>query len=301
MLTPWLRPVNLNGGITGSAALANALLVSNKYLPLDKNDKTSVAANIARFRNLAGNVLEATSAITNLAGIRSPYYVIGEIKKTLDTQYDQNIFGTAMRAVQSAFNAPEQKGVIIDCLGDVNAEISVEFTGQPIYYMSSDIINSRVRKPTVVRAVVAVSNYMSDDVIGAAASTLEQVAGPLGTMIKNTIMYGGNTRAQKALYDLRNLQETGVPFRVYTPHGYYDNMLIQSLRPKTDATSMDMLLCEIEFKEAIMAAPYLSESELAKRNLKRSNVTEASGTLADKIRSMREDIAKENAKKGKKE
>ena len=64
---------------------------------------------------------------------------------------------------------------------------------------------------------------------------------------------------------------------------------------------MDMLLCEIEFKEAIMAAPYLSESELAKRNLKRSNVTEASGTLADKIRSMRKDIAKENAKKGKKE
>jgi hypothetical protein len=66
--------------------------------------------------------------------------------------------------------------------------------------------------------------------------------------------------------------ENGKPFTVYTPHGYYENMLIQSLSPRTDESNMDMLLCDITYQEAILSAPYSSRDDLANRAATRSSI-----------------------------
>lgn len=275
-------PQGLNSGAWGSCALGTMFNKGGKYLPLDKRGGENIFQQATSVVDLVG---DWANTISNLAGSRSPYYVIGEIKNSsYDTMYDEmGALGNAVRAVSSIVMGNIQNGVIIDSIGSVDADISVEYTGNPIYYQASDITNSRVRKPTIVRAVVAVSNYLNDDLLGA---TLSSVAGLDGSGIlsgmANILMYGGKTRAQYALAKLRWLQENGIPFRVYTPHGYYDNMLIQDIKPKTDAESMDMLLCEITYKEVLLAAPYLSKAELAKRNLLRTNVTATTSTFGER-------------------
>lgn len=277
-------PQGLNSGAWGSCALGKMFNKGGKYLPLDKRGGENIFQQATNVVDLVG---DWANTISNLAGSRSPYYVIGEIKDSYSGFFDEmGALGNTVRAVSSLINGNIQDGVIIDSIGSVDADISVEFTGNPIYYQSSDIVNSRVRKPTVVRSVVAVSNYLNDGLIGATLSSIAGLdgSGLLGSMA-NILMYGGKTRAQYALAQLRWLQENGIPFRVYTPHGYYDNMLIQDIKPKTDAESMDMLLCEITYKEVLLAAPYLSKEELAKRNLLRTNVipTESSSTWARKL------------------
>lgn len=128
-------------------------------------------------------------------------------------------------------------------------------------YQSSSVIDSRVRKPTTVKAVVAVSNYLSDDLIGSVANTVSQLLGNITTQWFNDLLYDGNTRAQHALYKLRWLMENGTPFTLYTPHGIYYNMLIESLTPKTDQNTMDCLMCEITFREVIMWRPYFANKK----------------------------------------
>ena len=258
MLSPLLKPQALNGGMISSSKLTNALYGSNDAL--DKRNSSSFA-NIVSGIDAARDVAET---IANSLGIRSPYFVIGEIpKNTNGNRYIWSSFdkpGTGIvRAVTNAtaFFGVEQPGVIIDCLGDVNAEMSVEFTSKPLVYLSNSVVDSRVRKPTVIRATVAISNYLADDARG---MLLNQAASwdPTGAadLIRDELLYEGNTRAQYGLYKLRWLMENAKPFTVYTPHGYYENMLIQSLKPQTTESTMDMLLCDIVYQEAILSAPY---------------------------------------------
>ena len=186
-----------------------------------------------------------------------------------------------VRAVSNAYNrwGTTQQGVIIDCLGDVSANMSVEFTTKPLVYLTNSVVDSRVRKPTVVNATVAISNYLADDALG---MTMNQAASwdPTGTLdvARDELLYGGFTRAQYALYRLRWLMENGQPFTVYTPHGYYENMLIQSIKPKTDESNMDMLLCDITYQEAILAAPYLTNVDLVQRSATRTVINPADTT-----------------------
>jgi hypothetical protein len=230
---------------------------------------------------------DVAETISNSLGIRSPYFVIGEIPRQAGTK---TIWSSQERAALGVIRAVaqdrslmaggnEQEGVIIDCLGDVSADISVEFTHKPIFYQSSTVIDSRVRKPVIIKATVAVSNHLSDDIKGQA---LTQAANLDATgaleLTKNELLYGGNTRAQYALYKLRWLMENGKPFTVYTPHGYYENMLIQSIKPQTNESTMEMLLCDIVYQEAILTAPYGSKSELEKRSLQRKNVVNPDGS-----------------------
>lgn len=269
MLSPYLRPQGINGGIT-----VNKLATDAFYNPRDGLDKRTggTAGLLAGVRTQVNAAKAIGESITNALGVRSPYYVIGEIPSedafnpAIKTVYNFSALGGIIRAVQ-ALKTTEQEGVIIDCLGDVSSTISVEFTKNPLLYQSSTVIDSRVRKPTVVKATVAVSNYLSDDLVGSVASGgINSIFGAfgladLGQVVGNELMYDGNTRAQKALYNLRWLMENGRPFTVYTPHGFYENMLIRSLEPKTTETSMDMLLCDITFEEAIMYRPYFTSAE----------------------------------------
>lgn len=266
MLSPLLKPQALNGGMISSSRLTKAVYGSADAL--DKRNPSAFATAV-RTIDAAKDVAET---IANAVGIRSPYFVIGEIPVGQGINYIWSSFDKAaagvIRAVANLNNFSwEQRGVIIDCLGDVNADLSVEFTSKPIFYQSSTVIDSRVRKPVVIRAQVAISNHLADDAAGMVAN---QAASwdPTGALdlARDALLYQGYTRAQYAFYRLKSLMETGRPFTVYTPHGFYENMLIQSLKPQTTQDTMDMLLCDIVFQEAILTAPYAkSATELRNR------------------------------------
>lgn len=280
MLTPYLKPQAINGGIGPLSNLGKALYSTGDAL--DKRQESTWAKTV-QVIDAARDVADTTA---NAVGIRSPYYIIGEIPNNAEprsiwSNYDKSAYGI-VRAVSSAANywTVKQRGVIIDCLGDINADISVEFTSRPLFYQSSSIMDSRVRKPTVIRATVAVSNYLSDDGVGSALTAAAQLdaSGTL-ELARDNLLYEGNTRAQYALYTLRGLQESGEPFIVYTPHGYYENMLIQSIKPQTNENTLDMLYCEIVFQEAILTAPYLTKAELQNRTPTR-NVIKSSDSVS---------------------
>lgn len=290
MLSPYIKPEAINGGMGVSAKLVANVLYGNEDALDKRNSENSLWVKAIKVIDAAKDVAET---IANAAGIRSPYFVIGEIPekagvKTIWSSQERAALGV-IRAVATNSDLMagkiKQEGVIIDCLGDVTADMSVEFTQRPIFYQSSTVIDSRIRKPVVIKATVAVSNHLSDDLRGQA---LTQAANLDATgaleLAKNVLLYGGNTRAQYALYKLRWLMENGQPFTVYTPHGYYENMLIQSIKPQTNEGTMDMLLCDIVYQEAILTAPYGSKKDLETRSLQRKNVisTSNSETLISK-------------------
>lgn len=286
MLSPYIKPEGLNGGITGTSLVVEG--VGNLKDGLDKRSG-DVSGALRDTKDIVNITKTISDTITNLSGVRSPYYVIGEINaiesEKLGSAYKYGPNGNLVRAVSSFFYDQKQEGVIIDCLGDVSGSIGVEFTKNPLVYQSSSVIDSRVRKPTTVKAVVAVSNYLSDDLIGAAGNTVNQLLGNTVTQFVNNLLYDGNTRAQHALYKLRWLMENGTPFTLYTPHGIYYNMLIESLTPKTDQNTMDCLMCEITFREVIMWRPYFADNKPGDIP-QRKNITEPKPSLvADKIRS----------------
>lgn len=279
MLSPYLRPQAINGGMLASSKLSHAIY--GKGDTLDKRNQNWFSTTVQTI----DATKDVAETIANAAGLRSPYFVIGEIPKSAGQQYIWSNYDKAMvgivRAVSNTYNRWDttQQGVIIDCLGDVSANMSVEFTTKPLVYLTNSVVDSRVRKPTVVNATVAISNYLADDAVGMA---MNQAASwdPTGTLdvARDELLYGGFTRAQYALYRLRWLMENGQPFTVYTPHGYYENMLIQSIKPKTDESNMDMLLCDITYQEAILAAPYLTNVQLTQRSATRTVINPADTT-----------------------
>lgn len=232
--------------------------------------------------SIATTVTNWADEISKIAGTRNPMYMIGDVykddllefgpegdKKNYSKYVPDQVKGLVRAVSQFTENDDNkiQQGVIIDGIGDVAGEISVEMPKNPFLYRASGISDQRVRNPNVVKMRVMVSNYLQDglsDIVVDALSGLD----PTG-LTKNVLSEGGNTRAQQALYKLRYIQETGKPFTVHTPHGIYEQMLIKSIRPKTNATNMDMLDAEIEFVEVLMYAPLSKyDQQLARNNIK---------------------------------
>lgn len=255
-----LKNFSLNGAGTSLTNKLGSTLWGDDAL-----DKRSSGGGLRQtVSNVVNTVSSVADTISNALGNRNPYYIIGEIPE--EAQWGKTAekylgsVGSAVRAVSKLYNGVVQEGVIIDCLGDVDGESSVEFTQNPIMYVTSGVTDSRMRKPATVTAIVAVSNYMSDSVLeeitDSVASAIDVTGGWATKMLTSNLFYGGNTRAQYALYRLRWLMENGKPFTVYTPHGIYENMLIKSIKPRTDESKMDMLYATIEFEEIIMYTTY---------------------------------------------
>lgn len=276
-LSPWLQPSAINSPLQAAGSLgfggydnSNTLDKRNNGDPMGTRNKVNEYKTVA-------------DTITNALGNRSPYYIIGEIPSETGELIDKygkflGQFGGAVRAVSDLITGKEQEGVIIDCLGDVSGNISIELTTNPILFKGSNIADGRLRKPNVVKAVVGVSNFNNDDMIDMAIDTISALdpTGLLGGAI-NMLTNSGNTRAQTALYKLRWLQENGKPFKVYTPHGMYENMVITTIEPVTNAGTMDMLFASITFTEIIYAQPYFSNPGDTAAVPVRENVVETSG------------------------
>lgn len=282
-LSPWLQPSAINSPLQAAGSLgwggydnSNTLDKRNNGDPMETRNKINEYKTIAE-------------TITNALGNRSPYYIIGEIPSKTGEMIDKygkflGQFGGAVRAVSDLVTGKKQEGVIIDCLGDIQGEIGIEFTNNPVLYKTNQSADGRLRKPNVVSAVVAVSNFNNDDLFGMALDTVSSIdpTGLVGNAL-NMLFEDGNTRAQNALYKLRGLQETGEAFKVYTPHGMYENMLIESIKPLTNASTMDMLYATITFKEVIFSQPYFTSAEEARAVPARKNIKEMeSGNIWDK-------------------
>lgn len=252
---------NLNSGGLVSSLVGGAQ--GSLYGSLDKRQVGQVGSGTVSALTTAYEAVSIgksiSGAISDAIGVRSPYYVIGEISSS-DT--DKSILGGIANdftggLVRAISKTTDQEGVIIDCLGDMDGTWGVDFTQNPIFYGSNTATDSRVRKPAELTAVVAISNYLSDNIL---ASTItgasEALLGSLGTSIANAALYQGNTRAQQGLYKLIWLMENAKPFTVYTPHGTYESMLIKNIRVQTNDKTMDMLYATLTFQEVIMARPY---------------------------------------------
>lgn len=279
---------SLNGAGTGVTNKLGASIQGNDSLGQNRGNSLD-KRNYAGREGLVDTINTASAVadtISNSLGNRSPYYIIGEIPEEAEwgktSEKYLGAVGGAVRAISKLVSGVVQEGVIIDCLGDVDGESSVEFTQNPIMYVTNSVTDSRMRKPATVNAVVAVSNYNSDSIIEQAVNSLAGSAditgGWLTNVLTSNLFYGGNTRAQYALYRLRWLMENGNPFTVYTPHGIYENMLIKSIKPRTDATKMDMLYATIEFEEMIMYTTYKQtlNGDKTPKTPARTSVTEGS-------------------------
>lgn len=260
-LSAYKSPNLLNGGLFGNPNKGGWA----KAPSTDAFDKRATG-DLFKTSNKMSEYRATIDMLSNAVGVRSPYYTIGEIQGTgvgkYVTRYMQNQIGDTVRAITStidAFTGDGQAGVIIDGFGDITGKIDIEFSRNPVVFVSNSVSDNRIRTPNTVNMKVFVSNYYNDNGLGAAVDYLssKDQTGIVGETIK-WLINDGNTRAQEALYNLRRLQETGKPFTVYTPHGVYENMLIQSLRPRTTAENVDMLECDIVFQEVIMYVPYLN-------------------------------------------
>lgn len=265
-LSPYINPTNLNGVLQTTSKVSQFLYPQS----FDKRNVSGLGKLRQSSRDILDTVKDVSDTIANAVGTRSPMYIIGEIPNKLAAEKDggnitsassyiPNEISGLIRAVGSVFVGNAQEGVIVDGLGKVDGKLSVEYTKNPAYFIGSSIIDQRYRQPATLTMTVMVSNYLNDDITGTLADTVSALdpTGLFGS-VKNLIKYEGNTRAQYALYKLRWLMENAKPFTVYTPHGVYENMLIKSLNPQTDASKMDMLYCDIEFQEIIFCKPYSS-------------------------------------------
>lgn len=257
-LSPYINPPAINGALASTSKLGGLIYPDG----LDKRSTGYLQTTRNAIVNIVDTAQDLADSVANLAGSRSPMYIIGEVpaEETIgqvESQYIPDAISGLVRAVSSTLAGNQQDGVIIDGIGEVDGTFAVEFTSNPAVYKTNNIVDQRYRVPTKLRMTVMVSNYLNDDLVGA-ATDLVSALDPTGIIstASNILAYQGNTRAQYALYKLRYLMENAMPFTVYTPHGIYENMLIKSLNPRTDAEKMDMLYCVVDFQEIIFYTPY---------------------------------------------
>lgn len=259
----------------------------------DKN-KSAGLSTVANWVDIASDV---ASEVSNMLGYRAPMYTIGEIPVAGSEEVSQwvpDALGNVVRAVSGIRNQLRDKanrketqdGVIIDGIGTFDGKFSMELPKNAMLYRSSGITDQRVRTPSECKMTVYVSNHLSDDILGSVANQINALdpTGLLEKVTDNILRDGGNTRAQQALYKLRWIQENGKPFKVYTPHCVFENMIIKDVTVKTDETSMDTLVADITFVELLM---YTTNGSLA-RTPTRENVIDSSSTSFSRV----SDIAK---------
>lgn len=232
----------------------------------DKNKGNSLLG-VANYVDIATDV---ASEISNALGYRAPMYTIGEIPAEGTEEVSKwlpDSLGNVVRAIGDAISGNEQDGVIIDGIEDFSGSFKMDLPKNAMLYRSSGITDQRVRTPCECKMKVYVSNYLSDDLLGSITNQVNALdpTGLLSKVTDNLLRSGGNTRAQNALYKLRSIQETGKPFRVYTPHCVYENMILKDITISTDADTMDTLVAELTFVELLMYAPNGTISKMADR------------------------------------
>lgn len=239
-------------------ALSKSVFGNSSFLRNDERGVDVVASTIGVIQNTLTDLAEA-------AGIRKHMYVIGQIENEFDTsENSEDWFGRQVTSLQqSQFGKSTataisywfgggtgQTGVIIDGFDNFRGDISVALPDNPVMYDTS-VVDQVVRNPNKLSMRVYVDLMHSDDMFqNIVQSVANSFAGLPGT-IMNAITGDTMNRAQKALNNLQWIQENGRPFKVYTPHKVYDNMMIERISPLNDQKMNEILAADITFKEII--------------------------------------------------
>lgn len=248
-----------NGSEIGNFA-SRALFGNSSFLRNDERGVDRVAGAISSIQNILTDLSHA-------AGLKNNMYVIGRADYTditnnrfsvMSAYYPnaitRSIAKNASRAV-SYWRGGEwtdlwQNGVIIDGFDNFRGDISVALPDNPVVYGTSTV-DQVVRNPNRITMRVYVDLVHSDDVVqNIMQSVANSFAGVGGTIMK-AISGEQMNRVQKALSGLQWIQENGRPFKVYTPHKVYDNMMIEKIAPINDQKMNEILAADITFKEII--------------------------------------------------
>ena len=239
--------------ITNGSAISNfastTLFGNSSFLRNDERTVDKVTSAI-------GYIQDILTDLSGAAGLKGNMYVIGRYDEPDENNYATTLDKIGAKADSYLFRAVSywtgqgQNGVIIDGFDNFKGDISVALPDNPVMYDTS-VVDQVVRNPNRLTMRVYVDLLHSDDMVqNIMQSVANSFAGLPGT-IMNAITGETMNRAQKALNGLQWIQENGRPFKVYTPHKVYDNMMIERIAPLNDQKMNEILAADITFKEIV--------------------------------------------------
>ena len=241
--------------ITNGSAIGNALSTSlfgnSSFL---RNDERK----IDQLTGAIGDIQNILSDLSGALGMKDNMHVIGRIEQTTTDNFNDDFVGRAMKQINtnivtavSYFTGDlQQGGVIIDGFDNFQGDISVALPDMPVMYETA-VTDQVVRNANRISMRVYVDLMHTDDVVQNIKQAFANSLGGLGGTIMNALTGEKLNRAQKALEGLQYIQEFGRPFKVYTPHKVYDNMMIEKIAPINDQKMNEILAADITFKEII--------------------------------------------------
>ena len=231
------------GNFASKALFGNSSFLRNNERGIDK-----VSGAI-------GNIQDILTDLSGALGAKDNMHVIGRYEE----DEEKGFLGRLVAPVTSAFTRAisywgageqDQTGVIIDGYDNFRGDISVALPEMPVMYDTA-VVNQVVRNANRVSMRVYVDLVHSDDIMQNIMQSVANSLGGLAGTIMNAISGNTMNRAQKALSGLQWIQENGKPFKVYTPHKVYENMMIEKISPINDQKMNEILAADITFKEII--------------------------------------------------
>ena len=240
--------------ITNGSGIANftskTLFGNSSFLRNNERAVDTLSSAISNVQNILTD-------LSNAAGSKNNMYIIGRYEEDLsdaDTflgRLQQRANQRITRAVSYwTGNDSTQNGVIIDGFDNFHGDISVALPDNPVMYDTS-VVDQVVRNPNRLAMRVYVDLLHTDDIVQNVLQSVANSFAGLGGTIMNAITGEQMNRAQKALNNLQWIQENGRPFKVYTPHKVYENMMIEKISPLNDQKMNEILVADITFKEII--------------------------------------------------
>lgn len=254
-----------NGSAIGNK-LSSELYGDNSFL---RNEQGGFAQAVDAIRS----IIDIGSNIADAAGQKNSMYKIGEIPAN-GGDWGDGFFGKAAAKLQSKVataisywglsnDENYQKGVIIDGFDNFKGDISVALPDNPIIYETS-ITDHVVRNPNRLTMRIYVDLMHSDDIVDNLKQAALNSLGGLTNIVAGALGMDMN-RVQQALNNLKYIQERGHPFKVYTPHGVYENMMIERIVPTNDQKMNEILAADITFKEIVPTRPLGSADKTTAR------------------------------------
>lgn len=264
--------------ITNGSAIANftstTLFGNSSFL---RNNERSVDT----LTTAIGNIQNILTDLSGAAGLKNNMYVIGRYEEPINenTTMLGRLGQTADKYITRAVSYwtgtnQTQNGVIIDGFDNFRGDISVALPDMPVMYDTS-VVDQVVRNPNRISMRVYVDLVHTDDIVqNVLQSFANSFAGLPGT-IMNALTGEQMNRVQKALNNLQWIQENGNPFKVYTPHKVYDNMMIEKIAPINDQKMNEILAADITFKEIIPTSSLGYENKTTARIAPKQKISDA--------------------------
>lgn len=236
--------------ITSGSGIGNFL---STHLGTESSFLRNSARPVDTLTEAIGDIQNMFTDISAALGAKSNMYVIGRLEEEQDKNFFQRLvspISTAYSRAISYWGTDQQTGVIIDGFDNFRGDISVALPENPVMYQTS-VADQVVRNPNRISMRVYVDLMHTDDMVQNIKQMFANSLGGLGGTILNAITGEKMNRAQKALDSLQWIQENGSPFKVYTPHKVYENMMIEKIAPINDQKMNEILAADITFKEVI--------------------------------------------------